>query len=45
MQWPKGLIAPHKKLELHKENNQAFDSLIDFSFHILQTYFLTYFHT
>ncbi len=28
---PKGLIAPDKKLELDKLNDQALDSLIDFS--------------
>ncbi len=31
MQWPEGLIAPDKELELDKYNNQALDSSIDFS--------------
>ncbi len=30
MQWPEGLIAPDKELELDKQNDQALDSLIDF---------------
>ncbi len=32
MQWPEGLIAPDRELELDKQNDQALDSLIDFSF-------------
>ncbi len=31
MQWPEGLIAPDRKLELDKQNDQALDSSIDFS--------------
>ncbi len=30
-QWPEGLIAPDRELELDKYNDQALDSLIDFS--------------
>lgn len=32
-----------KKLELEDENNQVFDSLMDFCYYIELTYFLTYF--
>ncbi len=31
MQWPEGLIAPDRELELDKQNDQALDSSIDFS--------------
>ncbi len=31
MQWPQGLIAPDRELELDKQNDQAFNSSIDFS--------------
>ena len=30
MQWPEGLILPDTELEFNKQNDQAFDSLIDF---------------
>ncbi len=35
MQWPKGLVALDKKLELDKKNDQALNSLINFSLLIL----------
>ncbi len=34
-----GLITPDRELELDKSNDQALDSLIDFSLFITQTYF------
>ncbi len=34
----KGLITPDRELELDKQNDQALDSLIDFSLLITQTY-------
>ncbi len=40
MQWLEGLLHLIKKLELDEWNDQALDSLIDFSLLITQTYFL-----
>ena len=40
MQWLEGLIVPDRELKLDKQNNQALDSLIDFSLFITQIYFL-----
>ncbi len=31
MQWPEGLIAPDRELELDKYNDQALNSFIDFT--------------
>ena len=45
MQWLEGMIVLDKELEINKKNDQALDSLINFSFFILQTYFSTYIHT
>ena len=42
MQGPEGLLYQIRELELDKKNNQALNSLRDFSFHILQTFLLTY---
>ncbi len=39
MQQLEGLITPNRELELDKQNDQAFDSSIDFTHFILQTYF------
>ncbi len=39
---PEGLIIPDRELELDKLNDQALDSLIDFSFSLYTDLVLTY---